>query len=69
MLMRIQKYQKLQVSQFNDHVLTYWITNGWQKTTWVKFSANPVASTNQFCNWRRFSSSKIVTKMHHINIR
>jgi len=23
------------------------MTKGWQKTTWVMFSANPIASTNQ----------------------
>jgi len=40
--------QEFQVSQFNpfNRVLTCEITKGWRKTTWVKFSANPVASTN-----------------------
>ena len=47
-LMRILKRQTFQVSQYNDRVLTCWITKGWQKTNWVKFSASPVASTNQF---------------------
>ena len=27
--------------------ITCWITNGWRKTSWVKFSASPAASTNQ----------------------
>jgi len=33
MLMRIQKHQKFQVSQFNDRVITCWITKGWRKVT------------------------------------
>jgi len=34
------------VQPFN-RVLSCWITKGWRKATWVKFSASPVASTNQ----------------------
>jgi len=42
----------------NERVLTCLITRDWRKTTWVKFSASPVASTNHFFNWWCFRSSK-----------
>jgi len=35
------------VSELSNRVLTCWITKGWQKTTWVKFSPSPAANTNQ----------------------
>jgi len=44
---KIQKNKKFHVSQLRNRVLTCWITKGWRKTTWVKFSASPAASTNQ----------------------
>ena len=46
--MKLQKHQKLQVSQVNDRIPTCLITKGWRKTTWVKLSTRPVASTNEF---------------------
>jgi len=41
------KNKKFHVSQLRNRVLTCWITKGWRKTTWVKLSASPAASTNQ----------------------
>jgi len=38
---------KFHVSQLSNRVLTCWITKGWRKITWVKFSASPAANTNQ----------------------
>jgi len=47
MWMKIQICEECQVSLSYIRVLTCWITKGWRKTTWVKFSASLVASTNQ----------------------
>ena len=41
------KNKNFQVSQLRNRVLTCWITKGWRKITWVKFSASPAANTNQ----------------------
>jgi len=41
------KNKKLHVSQLSNRVLTCWITKGWRKTTWVKFSASTAGNTNQ----------------------
>jgi len=41
---------------------------GWRKTTWVKFSASPVASANQF--WIEDVSQVVKSnKMHRIKVR
>ena len=47
MVMGDIKNKKFWVLQLRNRVVTYWITKGWQKTTWVKYSASPAASTNQ----------------------
>jgi len=41
------KNKKFHVSQLSNRVLTCWITEGWRKTTWLKFSANPAGNTNE----------------------
>jgi len=54
------------VSLFYIRVLTCWITKGWRKTTWVKFSASLVASTNQIWFWMFYNWSigdKIIKSM------
>jgi len=45
----IKKYKnkKFHVSQLSTRVPTCWITKGWRKTTWVKFSTSAAANTNQ----------------------
>jgi len=45
--MVMKKNKKFHVSQLGNRVLTCWIAKDWRKTTWVKFSASPAASTNQ----------------------
>jgi len=46
-VMKQYKKKKFHVSQLSNRVLTCWITKGWRKTTWVKFSASPAVNTNQ----------------------
>jgi len=52
----------------DDRVLTCWIAKGWRKTVWVKFSASPVVSTNQFL-LEDVSQVLKSNKMHRINVR
>jgi len=47
-LLKNIKNEKFHVSQLRNRVLTCWITKGWRKTTWIKFSASPAASKTKF---------------------